>query len=227
MIYINIYFLCKFKMNNHNKNIANQYNLIYKSFDTSRFRIWNNVKLFLSNYKQNDTLLDCGCGNGKNMMYANNLGYNCEGYDISEKLLNICISKNLNVYYSDVLNMNLNIKYDKIIAIAVLHHLETLEEQFLAIHNLLKCLKENGLLLVSFWSMEKNFKYTINEKNKNDYRNFDKGPNLVDWKLDKNTIIKRYYYIHDYDSILELVKKINVKYNITWELQNWFIIFYK
>lgn len=214
-------------MNKHNKKIADQYNLIYNSFDTSRVRIWNNVKLFLSNYNENDTLLDCGCGNGKNMIYANKLGYNCEGYDISTNLLNICIAKNLNVYYSDVLNMNLEKTYDKIIAIAVLHHLETLEEQILAIDNLLKCLKKNGTLLVSFWSKEKKFINTNNEKNVTDYRNFHKGPNLVDWKLDKNTIIKRYYYIHDYDSILELVKKINVKYIITWELQNWFIIFYK
>ena len=75
-------------MNKHNKNVANQYNLIYKSFDTSRVRIWNNVKLFLSHYNHNDILLDCGCGNGKNMIYANNLGYNCEGYDISTNLLN-------------------------------------------------------------------------------------------------------------------------------------------
>lgn len=214
-------------MNKHNKIIADQYNLIYKSFDTSRVRIWNNVKLFLSNYNENDTLLDCGCGNGKNMIYANKLGYNCKGYDISRNLLDICIAKKLNVYYCDVLNMNLEKTYDKIIAIAVLHHLETFEEQILAINNLLKCLKENGTLLVSFWSKEKKFRNTNNEKNVTDYRNFHKGPNLVDWKFDKNTTIKRYYYIHDYDSILELVKYINVKYIITWELQNWFIIFYK
>ena len=214
-------------MNKHNKKIADQYNFIYKSFDTSRVRIWNNVKLFLSNYNENDTLLDCGCGNGKNMIYANKLGYNCEGYDISTNLLDICVAKKLKVYYCDVLNMNLEKTYDKIIAIAVLHHLETLEEQILAIDNLLKCLKENGTLLVSFWSKEKKFINANNEKNVTDYRNFDKVPNLVDWKFDKNTTIKRYYYINDYDSILELVKKINVKYIITWELQNWFIIFYK
>jgi tRNA (uracil-5-)-methyltransferase TRM9 len=214
-------------MNTHNNKIANQYDLIYKSFDTSRVRIWNNVKLFLSNYNENDTLLDCGCGNGKNMVYANNLGYNCVGYDISKKLLDICISKNLNVYYSDVLNMDFDKKYDKIISIAVLHHLETFDEQILAINNLLKCLKDNGTLLVSFWSKEKKFNNTDIHKNQNDYRNFNNGANYVDWKLDKNNIIKRYYYIHDYDSILKLVKKLNVKYIIAWELQNWFIIFYK
>lgn len=214
-------------MNTHNINIANQYNEIYKSFDISRVRIWNNVKLFLSHYNKYDNLLDCGCGNGKNMIYANELGYNSEGYDISTNLLNICISKNLNVHYCDVLNMNLDKKYDKIISIAVLHHLETPEDQILAINNLLKCLNTNGKLLVSFWSKETKFNNATNTKNNNDYRNFDKGPNYVDWKLDKKTIIKRYYYIHDHESILELINKVNVEYTITWELQNWFIIFYK
>ena len=39
-----------------------------------------------------------------------------------------------------------NKKYDKIIAIAVLHHLETVQEQFSAIENLIKCLNYNGKL---------------------------------------------------------------------------------
>ena len=120
-------------MNSHNNIIANQYNLIANSFDNSRVRIWNTVKEFLNNYNTNDTLLDCGCGNGKNMIYANNIGYNSEGFDISNNLLNICINKNLNVYYNDVLNFKSNKKYNKIIAIATLHHLETIEEQKLLI----------------------------------------------------------------------------------------------
>ena len=72
-------------MNNHNKLIASQYNIISKVFDNSRVRIWNNVKQFLldkdnikiihNNIDNTNTLLDCGCGNGKNMIYAQSLGY--------------------------------------------------------------------------------------------------------------------------------------------------------
>ncbi len=73
--------------------------------------------------------------------------------------------------------------------------------------------------------MEKSF----NELNisKSDCRNFTLGPNYVDWKLNNN-IIKRYYYIHDYNSITELAKNIDIpgiNYKITWEEQNWFILF--
>tara|TARA_B100000795_G_C22806649_1_gene445380 strand:- start:4822 stop:5469 length:648 start_codon:yes stop_codon:yes gene_type:complete len=212
-------------MNNHNKLVADQYDIIYKEFDTSRVRIWNCVKEFLNNTNVNETLLDCGCGNGKNMIYAKALGYKCKGFDISMKLLNICKEKDLDVFYNDILNINLNENYNKIISIAVLHHLETINEQQIAIDIMLKHLKPGGKLLVSFWSHEKS--YNKNGNNKSDTRDFIVGPNYVDWKLNKNNVIKRYYYIHDFNSIETLAKKFNIKYDIIWEMQNWFITFHK
>ena len=252
------------KMNVHNKLIASQYNIISKVFDNSRVRIWNNVKQFLledqartantltantltantltANTLTANTLLDCGCGNGKNMIYAQSLGYHSEGFDISDNLLDICKNKGLNVYYQDVLNLKANKKYNKIISIAVLHHLQTFEEQIAAIKILCDCLDNNGKLLVSFWSKEKTLE-DIKEyrkggqdsqalivpdvRSKSDSRDFVSGPNYVSWKLDRENIIQRFYYIDDYKSIQELAKNINVKYTISWEQQNWFILFTK
>jgi len=252
------------KMNIHNKLIASQYNIISKVFDNSRVRIWNNVKQFLLDNgdaagssegsvagSRTNTLLDCGCGNGKNMIYAQSLGYHSDGFDISNNLLDICKNKGLNVYYQDVLNLNITKKYNKIISIAVLHHLQTFEEQVAAIKILCDCLDNNGKLLVSFWSKEKTLEdikeyridsqggqdspggqggqgITANDvRSKSDSRDFVAGPNYVSWKLDRENIIQRFYYIHDYKSIQELAKNINVKYTISWEQQNWFILFTK
>ena len=242
------------KMNSHNKLIASQYNIISKVFDNSRVRIWNNVKQFLLDSQEvagarTNTLLDCGCGNGKNMIYAQSLGYHSEGFDISDNLLDICKNKGLNVYYQDVLNLKANKKYNKIISIAVLHHLQTFEEQIAAIKILCDCLDNNGKLLVSFWSKEKTLEdikeyrqdcqgagacnsedrglIVADVRSKSDSRDFVPGPNYVSWKLDRENIIQRFYYIHDYKSIQELAKNINVKYTISWEQQNWFILFTK
>ncbi len=231
-------------MNNHNKLIASQYNIISKVFDNYRVRRWNNVKQFLldDQARTANTLLDCGCGNGKNMIYAQSLGYHSDGFDISNNLLDICKNKGLNVYYQDVLNLNITKKYNKIISIAVLHHLQTFEEQVAAIKILCDCLDNNGKLLVSFWSKEKTLEdikeyridcqdsqgITANDmRSKSDSRDFVQGPNYVSWKLDSENIIQRFYYIHDYKSIQELAKNINVKYTISWEQQNWFILFTK
>jgi SAM-dependent methyltransferase len=172
------------------------------------------------------------------MIYAQSLGYHSEGFDISKNLLDICKNKGLNVYYQDVLNMNVNKKYNKIISIAVLHHLQTFDEQIVAINNLYNCLDSRGKLLISFWSKEKSIqdiedtnykdgiaKSSIFKNTKSDSRDFVVGANYVDWKLDKENIIKRYYYIHDYNSIRKLAENITVNHTITWEQQNWFILF--
>ena len=65
-------------------DIAEQYDNISKDFDRSRVRIWNAVKDFLQPTKDNLKLLDAGCGNGKNMMYAIKHGYITKGFDISK-----------------------------------------------------------------------------------------------------------------------------------------------
>ena len=76
--------------------------------------------------------------------------------------------------------------------------------------------------------MEKQFNGLNTEKS--DCRNFAVGANYVDWKLNNENIVKRYYYIHDYNSIKLLAEKIDISditYTIAWEEQNWFILFCK
>jgi SAM-dependent methyltransferase len=213
-------------------DVAYQYNKIAIRFDSSRIRIWNNVKKFLSKCDENNKLklLDAGCGNGKNSLYALSLNYDVVGMDISTELLNISKQKGLNVYYEDILNLDISEEYDKCISIAVIHHLNSLELQCKAISNLINSLKNNGELLISVWSYEKEnvlFKDNCDDINgiKNDYRDFVKGHNYIDWKTD-NEIIKRYYYIHDYYSFKKLIEMVdnihNISYIISWEKQNWF-----
>ena len=81
-----------------------------------------------------------------------------------------------------------------------------------------ECLNSGGKLLASFLVK----KINNLENNKSDSRDFITWPNYVDWKLSKDYVIKRFYYINDYESIKKLAD-----YYITWEMQNWFITFYK
>ena len=131
-------------------DIAEQYDNISKDFDRSRIRIWNAVKDFLQPTKDNLKLLDAGCGNGKNMIYAINLGYITKGFDISNNLLEISRKKNLDVYYNNILDINDDL-YDKIICIAVIHHINDINKQKDAIINLINQLVLGGELLISVW----------------------------------------------------------------------------
>lgn len=203
-------------------DIAHQYDTIYKDFDRSRIRIWNAVKTFLPITKDNLKLLDAGCGNGKNMIYANNQGYITKGFDISNNLLELSRKKNLNVYYNNILDITENF-YDKIICIAVIHHINDIDKQKQAILNLINQLVIGGELLLSVWSYEIFLdKECKNNKQLNDYRKFNIGHNFFKW----NNKCDRYYYIHNYESFCNLIKNVSyetdISYNITYEKQNWF-----
>lgn len=225
-------------------NISINYDKIALEFDKTRISIWNNVKHFLYTKQSDQLLLDAGCGNGKNMLYAKELKYETYGFDICDKLLEICNKKGLIVYKNNILslldnsNINNNIDnkiFDKILCIAVIHHLDNIKDQYIAICNLIELLNDKGELLISVWSLEKTPPpYIIDTDiyyNKKNYKDFKLGNNILYWRLKSGELIERYYYIHDYISFVSLVKLIKIRYNIsyeiTWEKQNWFCKFKK
>jgi SAM-dependent methyltransferase len=222
-------------INAHSKLIADQYDIISDEFDCSRVRIWNKVNQFLTKHNKifKKSLLDAGVGNGKNLIFANNLNYHTLGIDISEKLLQICRKKNIEVHNVDVLDLYPHMfgKFDIIISIAVIHHLKTIESQIQAIVNMLNCLVNNGHLLISVWSHE-----TIDifsEKSEEiECRNFDIGPNIVEWNSkNKQTKIDRFYFIHDFVSFYVMMCQVSeivpISFAISWEKQNWFCEIHK
>ena len=221
----------------HNKNIERQYDAISYEFDTTRTRIWTSVQDFLKKHQYISiypkTLLDVGVGNGKNIIFANSLQYDCIGIDISNNLLDICKKKDIRVRNKDVLNLDESFgKFDTIISIATIHHLENIDVQKQAIINMIDCLKNNGHLLISVWSHEI---FDSIGKNKNDYRKFNVGCNLVEWNSKNSNgdfkSINRFYYIHNYDSFQKMFQDIAkvkpISYEIKWEKQNWFCEIHK
>lgn len=211
----------------HNKIIQQHYDTISQEFDKTRTRIWSSVQTFLIKYASSNqkTLLDVGVGNGKNILFANKYNYQCLGIDISKKLIDICDSKGINTLNADVLDLDISFgKFDTVICIATIHHLENVDDQKQAIINMINCLKPNGHLLISVWSKEI---FNNKQKEKSDYRNFSVGKNLVEWNSkDGTNKINRFYYIHDLKSFQtmfqDIASIIPISYEITWEKQNWF-----
>lgn len=212
----------------HNVMIEKQYDIISSEFDDTRHKVWGSVKSFLSQTctQQYRRLLEVGIGNGKNTLFASQQNYECIGIDISEKLLTICKNKGLSVFKRDIMCLHKDVfgLFDDIICIAVIHHLENIEEQKKGISNMIECLRSGGRLLISVWSYEI---YQPDGKQINDYRDFNLGANLVKWKAKTtNNEVNRYYFIHNHKSFeqlfLDLSGKFDFQYKITWEKQNWF-----
>jgi SAM-dependent methyltransferase len=196
------------------------YTNIARRFDITRAYVWPCVKRFLERFQSNPhtTIYESGCGNGRNMIYAKELGYTTvEGMDICPEFVDICNKKNLDVVLGDILEPMVK-KYDVILSVAVIHHLDTEEKRVAAIRNLIDGLTVGGTLFFTVWSLEKG--------NSIAQKDFQLGDNIVPWKSRKTRTIleNRYYYIYNKERLEETLKKLNVQYTLLWEEQNWIVI---
>ena len=196
------------------------YTTIAQDFDKTRGYVWPCVKRFLesNNHKTDSSVLEAGCGNGRNLKYAQSLGYtDVAGFDICPEFVSICREKKgLNVFCGNILEP-LSKKYDIIMAVAVIHHLETEGQRQRAIKNLIDGLNPGGKLMFSVWSYEK---YSSKAQ-----RHFELGDNYVPWhSRDGNTVVaQRYYYIYNESLIKDTLASIGVDYELYWEEQNWIV----
>ena len=197
-----------------NKQVKDFYNTHWERFDISRVRIWKYVKEFTSTLPKESTVLDVGCGNGKNIKYMLDNQIQASGIDFSEKLVQVCRKKDLDVCYGDTLDIPYpDNTFDNIISIAVVHHLKEEEDRIQAIEEMIRICKPGGKILISMWSVEQ----TGNELQN---RSFTYGDNQVKWE---NTT--RYYFVYDEPHIKEFILHfINKHYvKLMWERGNWYI----
>lgn len=189
--------------------VKNFYDNNYDKFNSTRYSVWNEVKKFIDTIPDNSKVLDVGCGNGKNMTYIKNKSINVIGVDFSEKLLEICEKKLLNVVKADVRNLPFDDDtFDYVISIAVIHHLSTEKYRQKSINEMLRVCKSNGKVLISTWAFEQPDMSKFN---------FIPGDNNVKWN-----ITKRYYYIYDRENIVKFLEPYNVE-SLLLDKGNYFI----
>ena len=119
----------------------------------------NWVKPLNKNNFKNKTIFDAGCGMGRNSYFA--LKYGAKSVlaiDNNSQTINAAKSNlkpfdNVNVEEMSIYNLDLVTKFDIVMSIGVVHHLD---DPDLAIRNLKKILKPGGKLIVWVYSFEGN-----------------------------------------------------------------------
>ncbi len=197
------------------------YSKIAYEFSKTRTRPWRCVETFLTSHPKS-TLLDAGCGNGRNLAAANCAGFDAEGFDVCPEFVNICRVRKLNAYVGNIESpiSPITKTYDNILCIAMLHHLRTNEARQLALQRMYDGLNPGGSLLLTVWSYE--------SEGARFPKRFQVGDNIVPWKSlkDGTSQADRYYYIYDrphLDVFLETFQMSNPSacVEVTWEEQNW------
>jgi len=205
----------------HNLSVSQVYDKIAADFNITRVRIWGSVKSFIEEMPAQANVLELGCGNGKNMLYRDDL--NIVGIDISTEQVQICRKKNLNVSIGNITSLKFdNCQFEYMLCIATYHHLDNDIDRAKCLNEMLRCLSVGGKALITVWAMEQpadgNFHFT-------------KSDELVPWlsRIDGNTYL-RYYHIYRKSELAEEIIRLCPAFKIVgldWELGNWWCILEK
>lgn len=143
----------------------NDYDLIADDFSRTRHSIWPETKNLLDKYiSKKEKILDLGCGNGRYFKYFKEKNIDYFGIDNSEKLIKIAKNKNpeANFQTADAFKLPFPDKFfDKIISIAVLHHIPSKELRIQFIKEAKRVLKTGGILILIVWNFKKIKKFFI------------------------------------------------------------------
>ncbi len=181
------------------ENVINIYNDKCNEFDRARYTVWMEVGVYLSSLPNTGSILDVGCGNGKNMIE----GYQWTGCNASEKLVEICRNKGLKVDVADMCNLPYeNETFDAVISIAVLHHLSTIERRIQALREMARVLKPEGTCFI-----------TILKSSKSCNKTFKLGDR------------KRYYHLFEEGEFDEIVAQTSLKISsVSSNRLNWYYL---
>lgn len=190
------------------------YNLISQDFSSKRQEIWEELKFLFEDLKKGEKILDLGCGNGRWFKIFKEKKVDYIGVDNSEKLIEIARLSfpEANFLVASALELPFEENYfDKVFAIALLHHIPSKEYRLKVLGEIKRILKLKGRLILTVWkACQKKeklllFKYTILKilgKSKLDWRDV-----LLPWGKE----VERYYHFFTKKELENLVKKAGFK----------------
>ncbi|MHA1737274.1 MAG: class I SAM-dependent methyltransferase [Candidatus Heimdallarchaeota archaeon] len=194
-------------------SLAKVYDVIAESFDSTRKYPWKEVSEFVEKVSQNDFVLDLGSGNGRHTKLLAQQSRGTIGIDISYNILKLSLAKeldgiirDLNLINSDAVKLPFKDNaFDKMISIAVIHHLETEASRKNVLSEIFRILKKDGLAQISCW-LKSHPRFS-----KDDLRDAvqaGKKDIIVPWTLKNGEKISRYYYLFDIDEIETLARSV-------------------
>ena len=196
------------------------YNAIATHFSSTRYKAWPVVTRFLSSLCQNFIGIDCGCGNGKNMLVNEDLL--TFGLDNSVELAKLASkATHMPLIVGDVRRLPfIDQIFDFALSIAVIHHLMLPEDRKISLSELVRTLKPGGQFLVFVWAQEQEAVYKMAGLEKLELD----GDYLVPWKMEDKTF-KRFYHLFKKGELESLLPLNQVEIlESGYDRDNWYVI---
>lgn len=211
--------------------LSHTFDEIAPHFDSTRYKPWPETKKFVSSLPREITILDLGCGNGRNSLYIAKSKRHVVGLDFSPRLLKIARNKlewqgvlnRASFVIADVTSLPLNdISVDAAIYIATLHHLPTPEDRLESLKEVKRCLKPGSEALINVWAQEQEkFREELKGSEKRVKDGWEYGDIFLPWKDKSGRTFERYYHLFSRDEFETLLKKSMLEIlEIFWSSDN-------
>ncbi len=220
-------------------SVKNVYEWCARLFGKTRHTIWPQVVDFIEydcdaikydhETSKSIAFLDVGCGSGANLEYAMsklNSGINSnifKGIDNCEEFIEICREKKLTVENRDICELNEPDNfYDRVICIAVFHHLSTIDRRIIFLNKISNLLKKDSKFLMSVWALEN---YVVKKTDSIS----ENGDAMIAFTIGKEKKFRYYHLFSEFElENLINVHKINLKIvSKILEKQNYFYVLTK
>jgi len=207
-------------------NVKKVYENIANHFNDTRKNVWPNVSKFILSLDKYSYMLDVGCGNGKNSVFAKKNNIICETCDLTERFCDIVYNeKDISSICCNIIKLPYKSNcFDSVLNIAVLHHISSFERRLECVNEFLRVLKIGGRMMIQVWAYENNERVDKVGVSINDNCDF-----LVKWS-DKYSgkLFQRFYHLfrrEEVERLLDSIAEYNVEIEyISWEKSNWIFV---
>lgn len=207
------------------KHVLQPYNSISAHFKQTRVYLWPSAKAFLNTIQPYELVADIGCGNGRGIKEYPFISIGCDIclpnlIEASTQLSGVVRGNAIHLPYRTN-------QFDKLISIAVIHHLSSKERRKQAIQELVRIVKPTGKLFIQVWALE---------QPTDSRRKFIDQDNMVSWTLQKkytkdklkDETYHRFYHVFKKGELEDLCNLPNIKIEKSfYEKGNWCIILKK
>ena len=148
---------------------------------------------FLMNFlKQDESIIDIGCGTGIHASLLEQKGYKVDGLDLNKEMLDIAKTRvHSHLYLQNILDLNINKKYDVIISMfAVLNHLKNIQELETSFRNFKNILTDDGKIIIDLHNPQSSGKKIDS---------YDNMTRIMEWHYDKKSEIEDSKIIFEID----------------------------
>ena len=204
--------------------VVQVYDKIATHFNDTRAYTWDSVEKFVKSLTSYSSLVEIGCGNGKNLLIRDDLIR--VGMDISQEMTKITKNKSIDCGLGDCqwLPFKTN-SFDASISIAVNHHLDCPNKRLQALGEQIRITKPGGKILLQVWSTSAVKKYKGDKFTP--LENGSPGDYLVKWQKLDGMKLYRYYHLFSGLEFMSMINHYKEKYSqltILEECNNWLAI---